>query len=530
MLLLCAISLSGSTSLHIYNTILASQWLCEFPTKVSLSSLNNRDTSTKRCLALAGSLQHLLFLARFQTLPLRTHHSKAIMAPIGKRTPKRASQRQAEKRRVRTLGQLDIAGQPRQGETYKSGGGYWVDVEGEEPAVRSKPSKKRKRTEEPAADDDQAFLQDAQRQLKRVNSKASRRMRQYLNVVEAPAGEQDAQSLSVDEARQLLQSTAAVETPIFVTSDNSNASFLDPGSDRRPIEQVFDWLTDPDEQLHDGQTSPTVAEVRERFLADDDDDNDNGVPWNLPDIPFPFHVPSIPSFVQTVGCNLLGDIMRHLLDVSPNNICPDSCKDRPEAGKCCKAHFLTTEEFGELQQGWRMWQCTVMLAEAGALTDVHHDKWGFGTWISCVEGEIGFAWLSRPTTDELDNAFSENSKPEGRWLYKVLRPNDSLYMAPGTPHTVFRLPEGKQTLALAGHVLRRCDLERWLKFLLRESELAKKEDDEGEVALGLVEGVRHLLKRVKGNEDLQARYGGVKSVARAEKLLLKIEKKCQSKQ
>ncbi|KAK5119456.1 hypothetical protein LTR85_007556 [Meristemomyces frigidus] len=234
----------------------------------------------------------------------------------------------------------------------------------------------------------------------------------------------------------------------------------------------------------------------------------------------------MPHFVQTPSCNLLRDVMRYLLDVGPNSICQDSCKGRKATnGKCCKKHFLTPKEFGELQLGWRHWAGTVMLAEAGALTLPHFDKWGLGTHISCLEGEIGFAWLSQPTDEQLVSVLQKPDEVEGRWLFKVLRPGDALYMSPGTPHLVFRLPHGKQTLGLAGHVVRRCDFERWVQLLTLEAEKGEEHDETfADVMRGLATGMEHMVSKVAGEQGTTEQYGGKKQVTKIKKALENFKK------
>ena len=141
---------------------------------------------------------------------------------------------------------------------------------------------------------------------------------------------------------------------------------------------------------------------------------------NFPDIATPFHHSGMPAFVHLPGCNLLRDPVRYLLDIGPNNICQDDCQAPKRKGsKCHKEHFLITSEFGEVQLGWRYWQGTVMLAEAGAVTLPHLDKWGFGTWISCLEGEIRLAWLSKPGNKQLETLLKREDAVEGRWWFKV---------------------------------------------------------------------------------------------------------------
>jgi len=338
---------------------------------------------------------------------------------------------------------------------------------------------------------------------------------------------QDCHILSAVDARGLLAGDDQLDAPVFVANGSNTACILEPGSQKRPVEQVLDWFVDSSEWFegrHSRTKRPTLAEVRRRFAH-------NGAvksPWNLPDMAYPFPEPGRPHFVSSRQCNFLHDVIRYILDVTPNNICQEDCPNRTQAGTCCSTQFLTMGEFGEIQQGWRHWQGTVMLAEAGALTGPHSDQWGMGTWISCLEGEFGFAWCRQPTDAIRDAILAGTDQPGGRWLYKVLRPDDSLYMPPGTPHAVFRLPRGKQTLGLAGHALRRPDLARWLHVLRVETEQAlgdrSNRQPYPEVISGLVTGARHFFAQIRGDAAAEERYGGAESVGRAEKDLEGLEK------
>lgn len=336
----------------------------------------------------------------------------------------------------------------------------------------------------------------------------------------------DAYLLSSADARGLLASNASIDAPVFVAGAANTASVLETGSDRRPVEQLFDWLVDPDEKhdVHEptGTRQITTGELRQRFL------DHNGYveqPYNFPDVASPFHTSGMPDFVQTPACNLLRDVMRYLLDVSPVNICQDDCKGKKAANRCCNKHFLTTGEFAELQQGWRHWQGSVMLAEAGALTLPHVDKWGFGTFLSCLEGEMGFAWLSHTSDEQLEAVLAGTDAPDEEWLFKVLRPGDAVYMSPGTPHLVFRLPQGKQTMGLAGHLVRRCDVEQWVQLVMLDAEQGEYHDAGfGEVVRGLATGIEHILTKAAGRQDIVEQYSGAKKMASVRKALVKLKR------
>ncbi|KAK5117170.1 hypothetical protein LTR85_008938 [Meristemomyces frigidus] len=441
------------------------------------------------------------------------------------------------------------------GDVYKSGGGYWQNL-----ARSAKVSTKRKRAEaisgEPAtkksrqtvhkpstspksasapaatrkrkrpANDDETFLRAAQSQLKKVKTADAKRIRPYLTKLRQPTA-QEAHTLSEAAARRLLAGNNAINRPVFVVSGDAN-NILDPEDDRRPIEQLFTWLANDDE-THDlylpGEAANRVtapgtiktAALRQRFEAHNGPVQD-GKPHNLTDLANPFPVTIAPKFTQTPACNLLGDVMRYLFDCGINDLCQAGCPDRLEDApqKCCEEHFLTTTEFAELQTGWRQWQGAISLAEAGALTQPHVDKWGFATNTICLEGEIGWCWLADPTNDEREGLSdgSDDTRDSGRWVYKVLRPGDVMYMPPGTPHMVFRLPNGRQTMVAGSHILRRRDVEQWANWIELEARHAQKALEEGEqlddseagIWRGLAEGIEHVLEHTNGPA---ASYGGL---------------------
>nr|POE93380.1 hypothetical protein CFP56_19392 [Quercus suber] len=195
-------------------------------------------------------------------------------------------------------------------------------------------------------------------------------------------------------------------------------------------------------------------------------------------------------------------------------------------------HFITDKALSSLQIDWRSWQGTVMLAEPGAVTLPHADRWSYGTWIHCLEGEIGLAWQSYPTDEEREAACSDETRAVGKWLLKVLRKGDALYMSPGTPHLVFRRADKGQTLALAGHLLRRCDMLRWLNLLVEEVNgyLVNKDDHvpRGDTVRGLIDGASHVMElAMQGNDDSRALYGGQEEMDRATKLIKVLEEKAR---
>ncbi|KAK4548888.1 hypothetical protein LTR36_008661 [Oleoguttula mirabilis] len=461
---------------------------------------------------------------------------------------------------TKALGGKQPAPRKVRGAVYKARGGYWQDVESsaktttkrkraEKTAASGEPATKRSRqtAKKPGstlsklpANDNEAFLRAAQHQLKNVKTADAKRIRPYLSQLRQPT-EQEVHVLSEEAARRFLASDTPVDQPVFVSGGTDMANILDPDDDRRPIEQLFTWLTNDDE-THDlyvageavtAKRAPgtiKTAALRQRFQAHNGPVK-NGRPCNLTDIASPFPGAVAPRFTQTPACNVLGEVMRYLSDCSIDDLCQTGCPNRPEDAlqKCCLKHFLTTTELAELKTGWRQWQGAVMLAEAGALTQPHADKWGFAPNTSYIEGEIGWCWLADATDKDREGLMdsSDEAKDSGRWLYKVLRPGDALYMPPGTPHLVFRLPKGKQTMIVASHVVRRYDVGQWVRWLGIEARRAREgveegdELDESDVALlrGLSEGIEHILTHTNASD---ASYGGLQARRRAIKAAKRI--------
>ncbi|KAI6871559.1 hypothetical protein KC323_g1850 [Hortaea werneckii] len=447
------------------------------------------------------------------------------------------------------------------GRAYKARGGSWVDVEAESnesPSPRRRASshsstaatapatKKRKRSAYDEPLNDQTFLdqvRDQFREFKKPLHNDLRDVMRYLEHIESPSEariarkwngdgdvdqEIDAYYLTSTDAKHLLQSSETISAPVFVSNSINTVGILDTDSDKRPIEQILDWLTDSteDHDLHEaGKVRySTTEQLRDTFTAHNGFVGEDRQPQTFLDIANPFHHSGMPAFVQSPQCNLLRDTMRYLLDVSPDNICQQSCEGRnANSGRCCVKHFLTTEEFTEVQQGWRAWQGAVLLSEAGAVTAPHFDKWGFGTWISCWEGEIGFGWLTTPEEAHLQAIVAGEDYIEGRWLFKVLRPGDSLYLSPGTPHLVFRLPRGRQTAALAGHMVRRCDVGRWVELPALDVKEGQQQNDEssGDLVRALATGIDHMLEIAvrDGKEDI---YGGRQVLEKVQKAVQKL--------
>ncbi|KAK3070634.1 hypothetical protein LTR53_010118 [Teratosphaeriaceae sp. CCFEE 6253] len=395
--------------------------------------------------------------------------------------------------------------------------------------------------------DDAAFLRAARSQLRASGRDDARKLLPFLRDIKAPAGrytrhqhpnteqvdddDLEAYDLTAEDARLLLASNEPINAPIFVANGANTGGILDPASKKRPIDQVFSWFTNPNERLEDGYGTdgvmPTISELRERFQKNGP--RATAVPWNFADVPHPFPHNSTPSFLQQPSCNLLRDIMRFLLDREESDICGDTCANpRPNAGRCAE-HLLTLGELLELTQCWRRWDASLMLAEAGALTPPHMDRYGLATCISCLEGAIGYGYLPRPSDADAQACLAGSVQPGERWRFRMLRPGDAVYSSPGTPHLVFRLPRGGgQTLGVSVQVVRRVDVGLWVRMLELEARSVAHDEKyvkaTGEVMRGLGRGLRWFLGHVMKEPSKRALYGGARQLARLEQGLRRLEK------
>ena len=160
-----------------------------------------------------------------------------------------------------------------------------------------------------------------------------------------------------------------------------------------------------------------------------------------------------------------------------------------------------------------------MLAEAGALTQPHFDSFGFGTFLVCAEGEIGFAW----SVNCLDKPGGVDASD--RWVYKVLRPGDAVYIDPGRYHLVFRLLGGKQTCGYAARALRYCDVVKWLNVIGQEIRDADDYAGNDHPCLwrGILLGAGHVIEQAKKQRNFD-KSGGEATVRAAEKALTRVQR------
>lgn len=338
----------------------------------------------------------------------------------------------------------------------------------------------------------------------------------YLRRFEVPKAGDAYSPETVEAARRLLASDEPIGLPVFV-GDAANWSMIERDSDRRPIEQLFDFLHDPDEvnECNDEATpgeserkTLSITELKTLFV--DAHRHAPRYPHNFPDIVNPMLDNGMPRFLQNAQCTLLHDIMRRQLDCAPKDLCV--CDDKGEESAHCD-HHIRREEFHELHNSWQYWPGTVMLAEPGSITYPHWDKYATSTWISCLEGEIAFGWQSKPKGKALASWLEDLGEPRGRWCFRVLRPGEVVYMPPGTVHLVFRRPGGGQTMGFAGQMLRRADTLDWLKFAKIEVSYADAvENAPYEFVLPpLVNGFLELVNAAAREGDF-AKFGGKQKI------------------
>ncbi|SMR58962.1 unnamed protein product [Zymoseptoria tritici ST99CH_1E4] len=337
--------------------------------------------------------------------------------------------------------------------------------------------------------------------------------------------------LAADEAKALLSSNQPVTAPVFVPG-GARRFFVEPADSRRPIEQALsDWFIDPREPFafrnvaakkstgHE-EEGVTMDKLRPHFLAPED--KMPVYPWNLPDIVNPLGASAVPEFLQSNQCQFLNDLMRMMVNPDLGGICPPGCSASDQS---CDKHTVTLSELNDLRFFYAHWQGTLMISDPGAVTLSHFDRWSLGTWISCYEGEIGICWLNHPSEKEQMACINTESRIPKNTLFKVLRSGDAVYMPPGTVHIVWRLPQGGQTMGMAGHILRRGHLDGWLEMLRKElANLIKRGGAPGydTVVRPLMRGVKQLVESLKDKRDVE-RLGGADKLASALKTIAVLE-------
>jgi len=192
----------------------------------------------------------------------------------------------------------------------------------------------------------------------------------------------------------------------------------------------------------------SLADVKEHLSSN----GESGEPWQIPSMPSPLPDAVLPSFLHGLNASLLRDVKNALQAATE----PSAAAFEQLAMLHHKLHYL-------------------LLLERGAMTRPQQAGCGLGTWLTCQQGALGFGWLSHPTSLQLEQwAVDPGAVPEGtQWHFKALQRGETVYFGPGTVYFLITLP-GRDSLALAvaGHVLRRCDLVRYAEVLLQQVQAA----------------------------------------------------------
>lgn len=300
----------------------------------------------------------------------------------------------------------------------------------------------------------------------------------------------DALQLSHFDASRLVEGHDHIPVPIFTRSPHNSlsASYVDVEtllSDAHYKNTEILNVQVASDPASSGPQSKTIADIRHRFR----DKRLRADPWNILGARKRGECP-LPGFLDGENCSLLPEILLHHMELARRA----SLDDKVETEKSVETWMQAVSWF--------------LLAEAGALTTTHQDALGLGTWITCYQGAIGFAWLSRPSTSDLDRWQQDPDHFNGgEWRYQILRPGETVYFDPGLVHCVFRRrADNEQTLALGGHVFRRSIVGIWARMLDRHIDLITPKDlvapETRQTPLPFNEDVRHVLRY--GKELLEA--------------------------
>lgn len=256
-----------------------------------------------------------------------------------------------------------------------------------------------------------------------------------------------------DAAMEAVES-GRVDVPIFTEGQQQFRW----NNGARPILQLFQRMEDGLDRNVSVQVSSrkltgasaevkSFREVQERFLGETSAD---GQTWTLLDLRSP--LPSLlPGF-------LMGQNARLLHQASDSILAGDSI-----------------ERAGTSQAKRSEWKNVLdwVLLSAGGNTAPHRDANGFATWMTIQEGRVGFAWLSKPSDEELQDWMDKPfSYTRGQWRYRVAHAGQTIFIPTGLVHCVFR-PDEERTLAVGGHLLLWSDSDRWSRVVVEE----KKHDN-----------------------------------------------------
>ncbi|KAK4623245.1 uncharacterized protein CLAFUR5_07023 [Fulvia fulva] len=313
------------------------------------------------------------------------------------------------------------------------------------------------------------------------------RINDLLNLASYPTADEGL-FLTREEATDIVASGKFFNGPIFTEGQQALplqtvSQFCDEYYD----DDTMVWIQDP--EIKPTKKAQIARQVKMRQVKSRLAGPLSDKPWNCLELATHSDDGLKPSFLNTEDCRLLTKLK-----------IPDT-QDKPEARR--RAYL----------PGYKEVEKWALLAQAGALTEPHQDSHGYSTYITINQGLVGYGWLSFPT-DEERAAWRRN--PDifrgGRWRYVILKPGQTVYFPAGTVHFVFRLPDGGNTLAFGGHVLRCSNIVHWVKTLIEERNAKDvTNEDLTESAPGYLARVEKFVKqaRITGQE---AKWGGEESI------------------
>lgn len=194
--------------------------------------------------------------------------------------------------------------------------------------------------------------------------------------------------------------------------------------------------------------------------------NHNDRPICLLDLPNPFQETTVPWFLRGPQCRLLHELRGFVLDETNN-----------DEGQVNGQIIMRQYDSGP----WKVITEWAMMSEGGYHTTPHIDTHGYSTWIQAQEGSFVLGWLARDYW--LQMWLADPEKVAGEWQFRQVDPGEVVFIPHGTPHIVMREKDTK-TMAHGGHILRYCDVLRWLRHVIKFGfidEATNEEQDPDEV-------------------------------------------------
>jgi hypothetical protein len=226
-----------------------------------------------------------------------------------------------------------------------------------------------------------------------------------------------------------------------------------------------------------------VGEIKQRLAS-----NVTKHPINGLDCRAPHDFNICPQAFGNVDCNLLNNIKHSMINKKSS-----------------------TQRLG-YPSGWVDVAKWALFAQRGALTGPHQDSHGFGTFLTVNQGQVGFAWLSKPTDNQLKDWAVNQDITVGRWCFMALSRGQAVYFPPGTVHCVVRSIEGDNTLLTGGHILRRCAIARWAQICHLQNEYPNVTNEDVDDIAEFMKIVAGYVKEAEQKGTL-VEWGGESAVA-----------------